>query len=70
MVVAQQSQKETVNKEFLSGVKPDLKVMHPLPRITEIARDVDSTQYALYFQQVKHGVYARMALIALSLGVL
>jgi len=59
-----------INKEFLSGVKPDLKVMHPLPRITEISRDVDSTPYALYFQQVKHGVYARMALIALSLGVL
>ena len=59
-----------INSEFLKGAKPDLKVMHPLPRITEISRDVDSTPYALYFQQVKHGIYARMALIALSLGVL
>jgi aspartate carbamoyltransferase catalytic subunit len=59
-----------ITPKFLKGVKPDLKVMHPLPRITEISREVDNTPHALYFQQVKHGIYARMALIALCLGVL
>ena len=59
-----------INKSFLSNAKPDLKVMHPLPRVTEIARDVDDTPHALYFKQVKHGIYTRMALIALVLGAL
>jgi aspartate carbamoyltransferase catalytic subunit len=59
-----------INKSYLSNAKPDLSVMHPLPRITEIARDVDDTPHALYFKQVKHGIYTRMALIALVLGAL
>jgi len=59
-----------INGEFLRSAKQDLKVMHPLPRITEISPDVDETPYALYFKQVKHGIYTRMALIALVLGVL
>ena len=53
---------------FLKGCKEDLKVMHPLPRIKEISREIDETPYAYYFQQVKHGVYVRMALLALVLG--
>jgi len=59
-----------IDRAFLKSAKQDLKVMHPLPRITEIARDVDDTPHALYFKQVKHGIYARMALIALVLGAL
>jgi len=59
-----------IDRAFLKSAKPDLKVMHPLPRITEIAKDVDDTPHALYFKQVKHGIYARMALIALVLGAL
>jgi aspartate carbamoyltransferase catalytic subunit len=59
-----------INKSFLGNAKPGLRVMHPLPRVTEIARDVDNTPHALYFEQVKHGIYTRMALIALVLGVL
>jgi len=50
--------------------KRDLAVMHPLPRLNEITREVDSMPNAWYFRQVKHGVYVRMALIALALGVL
>ncbi len=59
-----------IDSTFLKGVKRDLKVMHPLPRITEISTDVDDTAHALYFRQVKHGVFLRMALLALVLGAL
>ena len=59
-----------IDRAFLRGAKPDLKVMHPLPRITEISTDVDDTPHALYFRQMKHGIYVRMALIALVLGAL
>jgi len=48
--------------------KKDLILMHPLPRVNEITTDVDSMPNAWYFKQVKHGVYIRMALIALALG--
>ena len=59
-----------IDKAFLKNAKPDLRVMHPLPRITEIATDVDDMPHALYFRQMKHGIYVRMALIALVLGAL
>jgi aspartate carbamoyltransferase catalytic subunit len=48
--------------------KKDLIVMHPLPRVDEIAREVDSDPRALYFKQVKYGMYVRMALILELLG--
>jgi len=44
--------------------------MHPLPRVTEIATNEDGTHHALYFRQMRHGIYVRMALIALVLGAL
>lgn len=53
--------------KMLEGVKDNLKVLHPLPRVDEITTDVDSTPYAYYFQQAKNGVYARQALLALVL---
>jgi aspartate carbamoyltransferase catalytic subunit len=59
-----------INREFLRGAKKDMKLMHPLPRVNEISIDVDSTDHALYFKQMKHGIYTRMALIALVLGLL
>lgn len=59
-----------INKDFLKGSKSDLAVMHPLPRITEISMDVDDTPHAWYFRQSRHGVYLRMALLALVLGAL
>jgi aspartate carbamoyltransferase catalytic subunit len=49
--------------------KKDLVVMHPLPRVNEISVDVDDLSNAWYFRQVKHGIYARMAIIALALGL-
>ncbi|WP_025819797.1 aspartate carbamoyltransferase [Shewanella marina] len=56
-----------LTSELLHGVKSNLKVLHPLPRIDEITTDVDSTPYAYYFQQAENGVYARQALLALVL---
>jgi len=53
---------------MLSGVRPNMKVLHPLPRITEIAADVDDTPYAYYFQQAGNGMYVRMAVISYLLG--
>ena len=45
-------------------------VLHPLPRVNEIAPEVDSDPRAAYFKQVKYGMYVRMALIAKLVGVL
>lgn len=53
---------------MLNGVRDNLKVLHPLPRLTEIANDVDETPYAYYFKQAENGVYVRMAIIAYLLG--
>jgi aspartate carbamoyltransferase catalytic subunit len=46
----------------------DLRVLHPLPRVDEIARDVDGLPQAAYFRQAHNGVYLRMALLALVMG--
>jgi aspartate carbamoyltransferase catalytic subunit len=54
--------------EILKDVKPRMKVMHPLPRVTEIAQEVDHTPYAFYFQQARNGLFVREALLALILG--
>ena len=43
-------------------------VMHPLPRVGEIAEDVDGDPRAAYFRQMENGLYIRMALLALVLG--
>ena len=47
----------------------DLAVLHPLPRVNEIATEVDSDPRAVYFKQVRYGVIVRMALILKLLGV-
>ena len=52
----------------LGGARENMKVLHPLPRIDEIATDVDKTPYAWYFQQAGNGIYARQALLALVLN--
>lgn len=51
----------------LHNAKKNLKILHPLPRINEISKDVDQTPHAWYFQQAKNGIYARQALLALIL---
>ena len=57
-----------VDKKTLENAKNEMIIMHPLPRIDEIAPEVDSMPQARYFQQVYNGVVVRMALLALVLG--
>ena len=47
----------------LARAKPDMMILHPLPRVDEIALDVDNDPRALYFEQARCGMYARMALL-------
>ncbi len=55
--------------DMLRDAKPTMKVLHPLPRVNEIALDVDTHPSAYYFQQALNGVYVRQALVATILGV-
>lgn len=57
-----------IDKKIMSQAKKDMILMHPLPRIDEIAYEVDSDPRAVYFKQAAYGVPVRMALIALMLG--
>ncbi|UCC33551.1 MAG: aspartate carbamoyltransferase [Candidatus Bathyarchaeota archaeon] len=57
-----------IDLESLKEAKRDLVIMHPLPRVDEIADEVDETPHARYFQQVWNGIVMRMALLALILG--
>lgn len=53
----------------LSAAKPDMAILHPLPRVNEIAVAVDDDPRACYFKQVRNGKYVRMALILKLLGI-
>ncbi len=57
-----------IDCDVLENVKKDLVIMHPLPRVDEIADEVDATPHARYFQQVWNGIAVRMALLVLILG--
>ncbi|MFW6189787.1 MAG: aspartate carbamoyltransferase [Planctomycetota bacterium] len=59
-----------VDPELLEecGVGPDLRIMHPLPRVDELSPELDDTPYAVYFEQARNGVPIRQALLALVLG--
>ena len=57
-----------LTREMVERIKPDVTVLHPLPRVNEITTDVDGLSNAAYFRQVQNGVFVRMALIALILG--
>lgn len=58
-----------LNKEKLEKAKDDLAILHPLPRVNEIATDVDDDKRACYFKQAEYGKYIRMALILKLLEV-
>lgn len=58
-----------LDRSMLTNVKPNMKVLHPLPRVNEIATNVDAMPQAYYFQQAQNGVYVRQALIAAILGL-
>ncbi len=57
-----------VNDELMALAKERMIVMHPLPRINEIAYTVDSDPRAAYFRQMRNGMYIRMAVLAAVLG--
>lgn len=54
---------------MLEGTKPNMKILHPLPRVNEISEDVDDTVQAYYFQQALNGVYVRQAIMASIFGL-
>jgi aspartate carbamoyltransferase catalytic subunit len=58
-----------LRNSMLDGSKPNLKIMHPLPRVNEITTDVDDNPKAYYFTQALNGVFVRQALLASILGV-
>ena len=58
-----------MDKEKLNMAPKDMLVLHPLPRVNEIAVDVDDDPRAAYFKQAQYGVYIRMALILTLLGI-
>ncbi|CAG8801312.1 3081_t:CDS:2, partial [Racocetra persica] len=55
----------TINNATLSRSKPNMIVMHPLPRVNEIDPEVDFDDRAVYFRQMKYGMFVRMALLAM-----
>lgn len=59
----------TLRKSMLEGAKDNLRVLHPLPRVNEIAYDVDESDKAYYFQQAQNGLYARQAIFCRMLDV-
>lgn len=62
------AQSYRITPESLEGVKDDLIIMHPLPRVDEISPDIDATKHAVYFKQSFYGVPIRMALLKMLAG--
>ena len=54
---------------MLRNAKPNMKILHPLPRVNEMAYDVDDDPHAYYFEQARNGLYAREAIICDVLGL-
>lgn len=58
-----------LNRAMLALTKDNMKILHPLPRVNEIAYDVDDDPHAYYIQQAKNGLYARQAIFCYCLGI-
>ena len=58
-----------LEKSMIENARENMKVLHPLPRVNEIALDVDDTPQAYYFPQALNGVYTRQAIITSILGI-
>ena len=58
-----------LSRAMLSKAKPNMKILHPLPRVNEIEYSIDDTPYAYYFQQARNGLYARQAILCDTLGI-
>ena len=58
-----------LKNEMLTKVKDNMRILHPLPRVNEIAYDVDDNPHAYYIQQAQNGLYAREAIFCYVLGI-
>ena len=58
-----------LNNEMLKSAKPNMRILHPLPRVNEIAYDVDENPHAYYIQQAGNGLFAREAIFCDVLGI-
>lgn len=58
-----------LRNDMLQHVKENMKILHPLPRVNEIAYDVDDNPHAYYIQQAQNGLYAREAIFCHCLGI-
>ena len=59
----------TLRNDMLAETKPNLRVLHPLPRVNEIDQDVDDNPKAYYFDQARNGLFARQAIICKAVGI-
>ena len=58
-----------LKNSMLGKAKPNMKILHPLPRVNEIAYDVDDNPHAYYIQQAGNGLFAREAIFSHVLGI-
>ncbi|WP_278842994.1 aspartate carbamoyltransferase [Hoylesella timonensis] len=58
-----------LRNDMLCNVKENMRILHPLPRVNEIAYDVDDNPHAYYIQQAKNGLFAREAIFCYCLGI-
>lgn len=58
-----------LRNDMLCNVKDNMRILHPLPRVNEIAYDVDDNPHAYYIQQAKNGLFAREAIFCYCLGI-
>ncbi|MBR1889308.1 MAG: aspartate carbamoyltransferase [Alloprevotella sp.] len=58
-----------LQRKMLGKARENMKILHPLPRVNEIAQDVDDDPHAYYFQQAKNGLYMREAILCNVLGI-
>jgi len=59
-----------IDRSLLNHTKKDVRIMHPLPRVDEIKKDLDQTEQAAYFRQAGNGIPVRQAVIALVIGMI
>lgn len=59
----------TLHNSMLENSRPNLRILHPLPRVNEIDVDVDDNPKAYYFEQARNGLFARQAIITRALGI-
>ena len=59
----------TLRNSMIDNTKPNLRILHPLPRVTEIDPDVDSNEKAYYFKQAQNGLYVRQAIVSKVLAL-